>query len=168
MKRPGSAEKTLERIKRWRAEVPGLTIRSTFIVGFPGETEAEFAELLDFLEEAEIDRAGAFIYSPVEGAKANELPDHVDKDIQEERLQAFMDVQARISERKLERKLGKTLTVLVDEIDEEGAICRSGADAPDIDGHVYVDDAAGLKPGDFVDVKIVDSDEHDLWGERTA
>ncbi|MFP5441098.1 MAG: 30S ribosomal protein S12 methylthiotransferase RimO [Gammaproteobacteria bacterium] len=166
MKRPGSAEKTIERIKAWRKEVPGLTIRSTFIVGFPGETEAEFAELLDFLEEAEIDRAGAFIYSPVEGAKANDLPDHVDKDIQEERLQAFMETQARISERKLERKLGHTLTVLVDEVDEDGAICRSAADAPEIDGHVYLDDAAGLKPGDFVDVKIVDNDEHDLWGER--
>ncbi|MFP5383877.1 MAG: 30S ribosomal protein S12 methylthiotransferase RimO [Gammaproteobacteria bacterium] len=167
MKRPGSAEKTLDRIKAWRAQVPGLTIRSTFIVGFPGETEAEFAELLDFLEEAEIDRAGAFIYSPVEGAKANELPDPVDKDIQEERLQAFMETQARISERLLERKLGRTLTVLVDEVDEEGAICRSAADAPEIDGNVFIDDAAGLKPGDMIDVKIVDSDDHDLWGERT-
>ncbi|MFZ5723859.1 MAG: 30S ribosomal protein S12 methylthiotransferase RimO [Pseudomonadota bacterium] len=168
MKRPGSAEKTIETIRGWRAQVPGLTIRSTFIVGFPGETESEFAELLDFLEEAEIDRAGAFIYSPVDGAKANELPDHVDKDIQEERLQAFMETQARISARKLERKIGRTLTVLVDEVDEEGAVCRSAADAPEIDGHVYLNDAAGLKPGDFVDVKIVDSDEHDLWGERAS
>ncbi len=168
MKRPGSAEKTIERIKHWRSAVPALTVRSTFIVGFPGETEAEFAELLDFLEEAEIDRAGAFVYSPVEGAKANALPDHVDPDIQQERLQAFMEVQARISARKLERKLGHTLTVLVDEIDEDGAICRSAADAPEIDGNVYIDDAIGLKPGDFVNVKIVDSDDHDLWGERSA
>jgi len=168
MKRPGSAEKVLETIRRWRSEVPALTIRSTFIVGFPGETEEEFAELLDFLEEAEIDRAGAFVYSPVEGAKANELPDHVDPDIQQERLQAFMETQARISARKLERKIGHTLTVLVDEVDDEGAVCRSAADAPEIDGNVYLDDAAGLKPGDFVDVKIVDSDDHDLWGERSA
>ncbi len=168
MKRPGSAEKTIERIKAWRREVPGLTLRSTFIVGFPGETESEFAELLDFLEEAEIDRAGAFIYSPVEGAAANALPDPVDPDVAQERLEAFMDVQARVSARKLERKIGHTLTVLVDEVDEEGAICRSAADAPEIDGNVYVDDAAGLKPGDFVDVKIVDSDDHDLWGEPVA
>jgi ribosomal protein S12 methylthiotransferase len=168
MKRPGSAEKVLETIKRWRSEVPALTIRSTFIVGFPGETEEEFAELLDFLEEAEIDRAGAFVYSPVDGAKANELPDHVDPDIQQERLQAFMETQERISARKLERKIGHTITVLVDEVDEDGAVCRSAADAPEIDGNVFIDDAAGLKPGDFVDVKIVDSDEHDLWGERSA
>jgi ribosomal protein S12 methylthiotransferase len=166
MKRPGSAEKVLERIRRWREQVPELTIRSTFIVGFPGETEAEFAELLDFLEDAEIDRAGAFIYSPVEGAAANALPDPVDPDIAQERLEAFMDVQARVSARRLARKVGQTITVLVDEIDEDGAICRSMADAPEIDGNVFVDDAAGLKPGDRIRVTITDSDEHDLWGER--
>jgi len=165
MKRPGSSDNVLARIKQWRETCPELTLRSTFIVGFPGETEAEFQELLDFLKEAQLDRVGAFAYSPVEGAAANELPDHVPPEVQQERLARLMLLQEEISEERLKRKVGKTITVLVDEVDEEGAIARSSADAPEIDGLVYVEDGQQLKVGDLVEVKITDSDEHDLWAE---
>jgi ribosomal protein S12 methylthiotransferase len=167
MKRPGAVDKTLERIARWRGISPDLTIRSTFIVGFPGETEAEFEELLDFLDEAQLDRVGAFAYSPVEGAKANALPDPVPEDVKQERLARFMARQAEISMARLEAKVGTTQRCLVDAIDGDLAIARSKADAPEIDGLVQIQNGleAGLKPGQFVDVEIMGSDEHDLYGE---
>ncbi len=165
MKRPANAENTLARIQAWRAMCPDLTIRSTFIVGFPGETEEEFEELLAFLEEAQLDRVGCFAYSPVEGASANELPDPVPPEIQEVRRERFMAVQAKISEARLAKKVGRTMRVLVDEVVEEGVVARSAADAPDIDGLVFVDGAPeGTKVGDWLMVTIHDSDEHDLWG----
>jgi ribosomal protein S12 methylthiotransferase len=163
MKRPASAENNLLRINKWREVCPDITIRSTFIVGFPGETEAEFEALLDFLEEAQLDRVGCFKYSPVDGASANLLEGQVPEDIKEERLQKFMGTQARISHQKLESKVGQTFTVLVDGHDGDYAIARSMADAPDIDGKVYLRDGKLLKPGDFVDVKIESYDQHDLF-----
>ncbi|RDS79851.1 30S ribosomal protein S12 methylthiotransferase RimO [Dyella monticola] len=163
MKRPGNIDKTLERIQDWRKQVPDLTLRSTFIVGFPGETDAEFEELLDFLREAELDRVGAFTYSPVEGAKANELPDPVSDELKEDRLEQFMAVQAEISAAKLKRKIGRTIKVLVDEAGPHGAIARSSADAPEIDGVVRIANGQALKPGQFVDVAVDAADEHDLY-----
>jgi ribosomal protein S12 methylthiotransferase len=167
MKRPGAVDKTLERIHNWRAICPDLTIRSTFIVGFPGETDAEFEQLLDFLDEAQLDRVGAFAYSPVTGAKANDLPDPVPEELKQERLARFMQRQADISAAKLEAKVGTVQTCLVDAIDGELAIARSKADAPEIDGLVQIQDGreAGLRPGEFVQVRIMGSDEHDLYGE---
>jgi ribosomal protein S12 methylthiotransferase len=167
MKRPGAIDKTLERIQRWRAACPELTIRSTFIVGFPGETEAEFEQLLEFLDVAQLDRVGAFAYSPVAGAAANALPDPVPEALKQERLARFMERQAAISTARLEAKVGSVQRCLVDAIDGELAIARSMADAPEIDGLVQVQDGreAGLVPGEFVDVEILGSDEHDLYGE---
>jgi ribosomal protein S12 methylthiotransferase len=165
MKRPGNSDNVLARIKQWREICPELTLRSTFIVGFPGETEEEFEELLDFIEEAQLDRVGAFAYSPVEGAAANELPDHIPPEVQQERLARLMMMQEEISAERLKRKIGKTITVLVDEVDEEGAIARSSADAPEIDGLVYIDNGQRLSVGDMVEVRVTDSDEHDLWAE---
>ena len=167
MKRPGAVEKTLERIHNWRSICPELTLRSTFIVGFPGETEEEFETLLDFLDEAQLDRVGAFAYSPVTGAKANDLPDPVPEEVKQERLERFMARQAEISAAKLEAKVGSVQKVLVDAIDGELAIARSMADAPEIDGLVQIQDGrdAGLKPGEFAMVRIMGSDEHDLYGE---
>jgi len=169
MKRPGNQEKVLERIKAWRAICPDLTIRSTFVVGFPGETEEDFQMLLDWLEEAELDRVGCFKYSPVEGAKANDLPDHVPEDIQQQRWERFMETQQAISARRLQDKVGKVFEVLIDEVDEEGAVGRSAADAPEIDGNVFINDLEsverlGLQPGDMVEVAIEHADEYDLWG----
>jgi len=166
MKRPGAVDKTLERIQRWRAICPDITIRSTFIVGFPGETDEDFEQLLSFLDHAELDRVGAFAYSPVDGARANDLPDAVPEELKQERLARFMELQAQISAEKLERKVGTVQTVLIDEIDGELAIGRSKADAPEIDGLVQIQDgaAAGLKPGDLCEVRIMGSDEHDLFG----
>lgn len=164
MKRPASSENVLRRIEEWRKVCPDITLRSTFIVGFPGETEEEFEELLDFIEEAKLDRVGAFKYSPVEGAEANALPDHIDPDEQEDRLARLMYLQEEISAEKLAKKVGQTLTVLVDDVDEEGSLARSAADAPEIDGLVYIN-GEDLEVGEFVTVKITDSDEHDLWGE---
>src|SRR5687768_3195120 len=166
MKRPGAVDKTLERIARWRDICPELAIRSTFIVGFPGETEEEFETLLDFLDEAQLDRVGAFAYSPVDGAAANALPDPVPEDVKQDRLARFMQRQADISAARLERKVGSVRTVLVDAIDGELAIGRTSSDAPEIDGVVQVQDGAehGLKPGDFAQVTILGSDEHDLYG----
>ncbi|MFH1045034.1 MAG: 30S ribosomal protein S12 methylthiotransferase RimO [Pseudomonadota bacterium] len=165
MKRPASGEMNLERIRGWRAICPDITIRSTFIAGFPGETEAEFRQMLDFLEEAELDRVGCFAYSPVEGAKANALPDPVPAELREERRARFMAVQGKISRRRLKRKVGKTLKVLVDAVDRKGAVARSGADAPEIDGVVIIADRKKLKPGDWATVKIERADAHDLWGK---
>ncbi|WP_368182671.1 30S ribosomal protein S12 methylthiotransferase RimO [Aeromonas sp. R7-5] len=163
MKRPGSVERTLERIQKWREICPEITLRSTFIVGFPGETEEEFQMLLDFIDKAELDRVGCFKYSPVEGAKANDLPDPVPAEVQEERFQRFMELQQQVSIRKLARKVGKEMLVLIDEVDEEGATGRSAADAPEIDGLVYLNGETGLKPGDMVKVRIDEADEYDLW-----
>ncbi len=165
MKRPANAENVLERIKKWREICPEITLRSTFIVGFPGETEEEFEELLDFLEQAQLDRVGAFMYSPVEGAVANELPDHVPPEVQEERLGRLMQLQSEISTERLKRKIGKTMQVLVEEVDDEGAIARSFADAPEIDGVVYINDGQELEVGQLVNVRVTHSDEHDLWAE---
>lgn len=163
MKRPGTVERTLERIQKWREICPEITLRSTFIVGFPGETEEEFQMLLDFIDKAELDRVGCFKYSPVEGALANELPDPVPAEIQEERFQRFMELQQQVSIRKLARRVGKEMMVLIDEVDEEGATGRSFADAPEIDGLVYLNGETSLKPGDMVKVRIDESDEYDLW-----
>ena len=163
MKRPGNQEKTLERIKAWREICPDLVIRSTFIVGFPGETEEDFQMLLDWLEEAQLDRVGCFQYSPVEGATANELPDPVPEDIKQQRWERFMEVQQRISAEKLQQRIGQQLEVLIDSVDEEGAIGRCYADAPEIDGKVYLDGITDLQPGDALVATIVDADDYDLW-----
>ena len=165
MKRPASAENNLARIRAWREVCPDLTIRSTFIAGFPGETEAEFEELLAFLEEAQLDRVGCFAYSPVEGAAANELPNPVPDEVRQERRERFMQTQEKISTRRLARKVGKEITVLVDEVDGNRAKARSAADAPEIDGIVYVDNARWLKAGQFTQVRVTRSDEHDLFAE---
>lgn len=163
MKRPGTVERTLERIQKWREICPEITLRSTFIVGFPGETEEDFQMLLDFIDKAELDRVGCFKYSPVEGAKANELPDPVPEEVQEERFQRFMELQQQVSIRKLARKVGREMTIIIDEVDEEGATGRSAADAPEIDGLVYLNGETSLKPGDMVKVRIDEADEYDLW-----
>jgi ribosomal protein S12 methylthiotransferase len=168
MKRPASGEANLERIRAWRAIAPDLTIRSTFIVGFPGETEAEFEELLAFLGEAELDRVGCFAYSPVSGAKANDLPDPVPEDVKEERRARFMAVQERVSAKRLAAKVGRTLRVLVDAVEGTRAVGRSAADAPEIDGVVHIEGARGLKAGEFADIRITKSDVHDLWGRPAA
>ncbi len=164
MKRPADAERTLERIQTWRTLCPEITLRSTFIVGFPGETEAEFEALLGFLEAAQLDRVGCFAYSPVDGAAANDLPDPVPHQVQEERRARFMQTQAAISARKLSQKVGRTLRVIVDHVDTKGATARSMADAPEIDGAVRIRNGAKLKPGTFVDVQIDRADAHDLSG----
>ena len=164
MKRPGTIERTLERIHHWREICPEITLRSTFIVGYPGETEQDFELLLDFLEKAQLDRVGCFPYSPVEGAAANQLADQIPEAIKQERFHRFMQLQQTISTQKLQNKIGKTLSVLIDEVDEEGAIGRSMADAPEIDGVVYLNEEKAVKVGDIVQVNIEHSDEYDLWG----
>jgi len=165
MKRPGDIEHTLRRIERWREICPDIALRSTFIVGFPGETEADFDELLDFLEEARLDRVGAFAYSPVEGAQANALPDPVDEDIKQDRLARFMHVQADISQEKLAERRGSDVTVLIDAAEHGRAQGRSYAEAPEIDGVIHIAQGRGLRPGDRVKVRITRSDDHDLWGK---
>ncbi|HLA36751.1 MAG TPA: 30S ribosomal protein S12 methylthiotransferase RimO [Rhodocyclaceae bacterium] len=165
MKRPASAEKVLERIASWRKLVPDLTLRSTFITGFPGETEAEFNELLDFLDEAQLDRVGAFAYSPVSGAAANELPGALPEEVREERKARLLRHQEDISTQRLERKIGRRIVVLVDDIDEDGAIARSEGDAPDVDGLVLIADGHELPIGEFVEVEVTDCDVHDLYAE---
>lgn len=171
MKRPANSDGTLERVRHWRQAVPDLTLRSTFIVGFPGETEAEFEELLAFLSDAELDRVGAFAYSPVEGARANELPDAVPEAVKQDRLKRFMKHQEKISKRRLKRKVGRVLDVLVDRLaqDDSGntiAVCRSQADAPEIDGLVYVVAPGNAKPGDFLRAHVNAAQAHDLVAER--
>jgi len=166
MKRPGSVDRQLARIKQWREICPDLTLRSTFIVGFPGETEEDFQMLLDFLKEARLDRVGCFKYSPVEGATANELADQVPEEIKEERWNRFMQLQQQISAERLQEKVGREILVIIDEVDEEGAIGRSMADAPEIDGAVYLNGETKVKPGDIVRVKVENADEYDLWGSR--
>jgi ribosomal protein S12 methylthiotransferase len=165
MKRPANDAKVLERIKAWRAIAPDLAIRSSFVVGFPGETEEDFQYLLDWLDEAQLDRVGAFRFEPVEGAAANVLPDPVPDEVKEERYARIMEKTAAISAARLAAKVGRTLPVIIDEVDEDGgATARSQADAPEIDGNVLLRDAGGLKPGDIVDALIEDADEHDLFG----
>ncbi|MHC5175181.1 30S ribosomal protein S12 methylthiotransferase RimO [Serratia rhizosphaerae] len=166
MKRPGAVERTLERIKRWREICPELTLRSTFIVGFPGETEEDFQLLLDFLQQARLDRVGCFKYSPVEGAAANELADPVPEEVKEARYHRFMQLQQQISAQRLQEKVGRELLVLIDEVDAEGAIGRSMADAPEIDGVVYLNGETDVNVGDIVKVKIDHADDYDLWGCR--
>lgn len=164
MKRPAHAENTLKRIESWRTVVPDLALRSTFVVGFPGETEAHFQQLLDWLEVAQLDRVGCFTYSPVAGAKANDLPNPVPEEVKQDRFHRFMQHQQKISQAKLNQKIGKTMRILVDEVDKEGIIGRTYADAPEIDGVVYVNDFYDAKVGEFVEVKITHADEYDLWG----
>lgn len=163
MKRPGDQSRVLDSIKRWRDTVPDLAIRSTFIVGFPGETEDDFEQLLDFLDEAELDRVGCFIYEPVDGARANALPDPVDPDDARERQHRLMELQRQISEEKQADKIGKTVDVLIDEITDEGAVGRTKADAPEIDGAVFLDGATSLKPGQIVQAVVEEADDFDLW-----
>jgi ribosomal protein S12 methylthiotransferase len=163
MKRPAAAEKSLDRIRSWRDTCPDITLRSTFIVGFPGETDADFEILLDFIREAQLDRVGCFQYSPVKGARANELPDPVADDLKQERWDRFMALQQKISATKLQNKIGKTIEILIDEVDASGAVGRSSADAPEIDGKVYLEGESGLQPGDMVEAEVSAADEYDLW-----
>lgn len=165
MKRPAHQEKTLNRIKAWREVCPDLVIRSTFIVGFPGETEEDFQMLLDWLQEAQLDRVGCFEYSPVDGATANELEDHVPDDVKKDRWERFMAVAQKISTARLQAKIGSQQEILIDHVDEEGAIGRSIADAPEIDGKVYLDGVTDVSPGDALVVNIIGADEYDLWAE---
>ena len=163
MKRPAAAEKSLERIHRWREVCPDITLRSTFIVGFPGETDADFETLLDFLREAQLDRVGCFQYSPVAGAPANDLPDQVPDIVKQERWDRFMALQQEISAAKLQAKVGRRIEILIDEVDDQGAIGRSSADAPEIDGKVFLDGVTDLQPGDFVEAEVTAADDYDLW-----
>ena len=163
MKRPAATENNLQRIQAWREICPDITLRSTFIVGFPSETEQEFEELLDFLSEAQLDRVGCFAYSPVKGAVANDLPNQIPEEVKQERLARFMAHQADISAARLQRHVGRIETVLIDEVVEEGAVGRSKADAPEIDGQVFIDGAIHLNVGDFVEVEIEETDEYDMW-----
>ncbi|WP_397474754.1 30S ribosomal protein S12 methylthiotransferase RimO [Pusillimonas sp.] len=167
MKRPAFEDRTMARIKKWREACPDLTLRSTFIVGFPGETEEDFQYLLDWMSEAQLDRVGCFQYSPVEGARANELPDPVPDEVKQERWDRFMAHQQAISTQRLERKVGREIEVLIDEVDADGAVGRSSADAPEIDGNVFVSGAKNARPGDMLRVKVTDSDEYDLYAEAT-
>ncbi len=165
MKRPAFEDKTLARIHRWREQCPELTIRSTFIVGFPGETEEDFEYLLDWLTQAQLDRVGCFKYSAVEGASANELPDAVSEEVKQSRYERFMAHQQAISAARLQQKIGREIDVLVDEVDEQGVIARSAADAPEIDGVVYVSTNAGARPGQLLRVRVTDADAYDLWAQ---
>jgi len=166
MKRPGNQIELLERIKKWREICPEITIRSTFVVGFPGETEEDFEYLLEWLEEAQLDRLGCFKFEPVEGAAANDLPDPVDEDVKEERWNRLMEFQRQISDEKMQAKIGKTLDVIIDEVDEEGAVGRTKGDAPEIDGEVFLNEEAAkdLTPGQIVQVKVEAAEDYDLWG----
>ncbi|MCW1917224.1 30S ribosomal protein S12 methylthiotransferase RimO [Rhodobacter sp. KR11] len=165
MARPAASARTLDEIAAWRSICPDITLRSTFIVGYPGETEAEFQTLLDWLDEAQLDRVGAFQYENVAGARSNDLPDHVADDVKQDRYDRFMEKAQAISEAKLAAKVGTTIQVIVDEVDEDGATCRTKADAPEIDGNLFIDeDFEGLKPGDIVTVEVDEAGEYDLWG----
>ena len=164
MKRPAATEKTLDRIRTWRELCSDITLRSTFIVGFPGETDADFEELLQFLQIAQLDRVGCFQYSPVDGAAANDLDNHVPEELKQERWKRFMETQQEISTQKLQAKIGQKLEVLVDEANAEGIVARSVADAPEIDGNVFLEPNPEVQAGDFIQVKIHDADEYDLYG----
>ncbi|NNE38364.1 MAG: 30S ribosomal protein S12 methylthiotransferase RimO, partial [Gammaproteobacteria bacterium] len=164
MKRPAATEDTLRRINAWRQICPEMTIRSTFIVGFPGETDKDFNELLAFLEQAQLDRVGCFQYSPVEGATANSFPDPVDPDVAEQRWHTFMQVQSHISRAKLHNKIGSDIYVIVDQVENSQVICRSKGDAPEIDGNVFIPVTNDIEPGDILKVHIDNADDYDLWG----
>ena len=166
MKRPAFEDKTMARIHRWREQCPDITLRSTFIVGFPGETESEFQYLLDWMSEAQLDRVGCFQYSPVEGAPANALEGAVPDEVKQERWDRFMAHQQAISTERLAKRVGREIDVLIDEVDEDGAVGRSSADAPEIDGSVFVESDTLLKPGDLIRARVTDSDEYDLWAEK--
>jgi ribosomal protein S12 methylthiotransferase len=165
MRRPANQEKTLDRIRKWRGEVPDLVLRSSFIVGFPGETDADFEHLLAWLKEARIDRAGCFKYENVTGAASSPLPDHVPEEVKEERWHRFMALQAELSDARSKSLIGQTIDVLIDEVDEDGAVGRSKADAPEIDGEVFVSDAGGIQPGDLIKARVTAGDQSDLWAE---
>ncbi len=167
MARPAAAAKTLDEIAAWRRDCPDIVLRSTFIVGYPGETEAEFQTLLDWLDEAQLDRVGCFQYENVAGARSNDLPDHVPDEVKQDRWERFMEKAQAISEAKLAAKVGQTIQVIVDEVDNDGATCRTKADAPEIDGNLFIDeDFEGLQPGDMVAVEVEEAGEYDLWGRR--
>jgi ribosomal protein S12 methylthiotransferase len=166
MRRPAATERVLERIARWRESCPDLVLRSTFIVGFPGETERDFDELLDFIQQAQLDRVGCFAYSAVDGAAANALPDPVPEPVKQERLARFMEIQAEISRDKLALQVGREMTVLIDEVADDRMVARGPGDAPEIDGQVIIDGAwEGVRPGDFTRVTITGYDDHDLFAE---
>lgn len=168
MARPAAAARTLDEIAAWRQVCPDITLRSTFIVGYPGETEAEFQTLLDWLDEAQLDRVGCFQYENVKGARSNALPDHVAAEVKQERFERFMEKAQAISAAKLAAKVGRTLQVIVDEVDEDGATCRTMADAPEIDGNLFIDEGfEGLAPGDLVTVTVDEAGDYDLWGRLT-
>ncbi|WP_071672927.1 30S ribosomal protein S12 methylthiotransferase RimO [Nioella nitratireducens] len=168
MARPAAAARTLDEIAAWRADCPDITLRSTFIVGYPGETEAEFQTLLDWLDEAQLDRVGCFRYENVEGARSNDLPDHVPEEVKEDRFHRFMEKSQAISEAKLAAKVGTRMQVIVDEVDDQGATCRTKADAPEIDGNLFIDEGfEGLSAGDIVEVEVDEASEYDLWGQLT-
>jgi len=165
MARPAAAAKTLDEIARWRADCPDITLRSTFIVGYPGETEAEFQTLLDWLDEAQLDRVGCFQYENVAGARSNALPDHVAPELKQERWERFMEKAQAISAAKLEAKVGRQLDVIIDAIDDEGATCRTMGDAPEIDGNLFIDEGfEGLSVGEIVKVTVDEASDYDLWG----
>jgi ribosomal protein S12 methylthiotransferase len=167
MARPAAGARTLDEIAAWRDACPDITLRSTFIVGYPGETEAEFQTLLDWLDEAQLDRVGCFQYENVKGARSSELPDHVDPDVKQDRWDRFMAKAQAISEAKLAAKIGRIIDVIVDEIDGEGATCRTKSDAPEIDGNLFIDEGfEGLAPGDIVKVEVEEASDYDLWGKR--
>jgi ribosomal protein S12 methylthiotransferase len=169
MARPAAASRTLDEIAAWRRDCPDITLRSTFIVGYPGETEEEFQTLLDWLDEAQLDRVGCFQYENVDGARSNALPDHVPDEVKQERWDRFMEKAQTISEAKLAAKVGGRMTVLVDAVDDEGATCRTMADAPEIDGNLFIDEGfEGLDPGDLVEVEVDEASDYDLWGSRLA
>ncbi|MEM8653443.1 MAG: 30S ribosomal protein S12 methylthiotransferase RimO [Pseudomonadota bacterium] len=166
MARPAAAERTLDRIAEWRDICPEITLRSTFIVGYPGETEAEFQTLLDWMDEAQLDRVGCFQYENVDGARSNALPDHLPEEVKQERWDRFMEKAQAISEAKLAAKVGQRMDVIVDEVDAEAATCRTKADAPEIDGNLFIDEGfEGLNPGDIVTVEVDEAGEYDLWGK---
>jgi ribosomal protein S12 methylthiotransferase len=169
MARPAAAARTLDELAAWRATCPDITLRSTFIVGYPGETEQEFQTLLDWLDEAQLDRVGCFKYENVPGARSNALPDHVPEEVKQDRWDRFMEKAQAISAAKLAAKVGQTLQVIVDEVDEEGATCRTKADAPEIDGNLFIDEGfETLSPGDIVTVEVEEAGDYDLWGRLTA
>ena len=167
MRRPAAQEKTLDRIRRWREICPDLALRSTFIVGFPGETESDFVFLLEWMREARLARVGCFRYEPVAGAKANDLPGAVPDEVKEERWHRFMAVAQEVSENRLAGMVGREIDVIIDEVDEEGALARSKWDAPEIDGSVFLNGEASVQAGDIVKVRIAHADAYDLWGERS-
>ena len=169
MARPAAAARTLDEIAAWRAVCPDITLRSTFIVGYPGETEAEFQTLLDWMDEAQLDRVGCFQYENVKGARSNDLPDHVPAEVKQDRWDRFMEKAQAISAAKLAAKVGLTLDVIVDEVDDEGATCRTKSDAPEIDGNLFVDEGfERLKPGDIARMTVEEAGEYDLWGRVAA